>query len=260
VLLASVVDGRNRPLVTVEADDFVITEGAQPREVLDVHVADYPVVILIDDGPDAEAQPSLPAIKAAAARFIARIGQRPVAVGTLSRANEFVADFEDDRADVLSQLEQLTANSAAAVPLEAIAHAAKVVHDTGAPFSAIVIVASRSPGTAGTAGAERLPDVLESGATIHVIAARGASPDDNGSIISAGTVPDLLRGLAEQTHGQYTGIYAIASYAIALDRLADRMASEMMIEYLVPPGPPAGDVRVGAKIPGARVAGLGVSK
>ena len=118
----------------------------------------------------------------------------------------------------------------------------------------MVIVTSRSIASANATAAERLPKVLESGATVHVVAARSASADDSAAS------PDLLRGLAEQTHGQYTGIFALASYGIALDRLADRMAAEMMIEYLVPPGPVVGDVRVGARIPGARVVGLGVSK
>jgi hypothetical protein len=44
----------------------------------------------------------------------------------------------------------------------------------------------------------------------------------------------------------------------ALDRLADRLAIEMMVQYLVPPGPREGDAKVGVRIPGARVVGLGV--
>ena len=40
--------------------------------------------------------------------------------------------------------------------------------------------------------------------------------------------------------------------------LADRLAIELMIQYLVPAGPKVGDVRVGVRMPGARVVGLGV--
>ena len=73
--------------------------------------------------------------------------------------------------------------------------------------------------------------------------------------------PDVLREVAELTHGQYTTIYTQASYGIALDRLADRLATEVMVQFLVPPNVPAtSDVRAGVKIPGARVTGLGVSK
>jgi hypothetical protein len=79
-LLATVVDRSGKAQVDFEADDFLINENGTPREVLDVHIADYPIVLLIDDG-DAAA---LPIIKRAAARFVARIGERPVVVGTLS--------------------------------------------------------------------------------------------------------------------------------------------------------------------------------
>jgi hypothetical protein len=141
------------------------------------------------------------------------------------------------------------------VPFEAISHAAGLVRESGSPFSAVVVVTSRPLDSIDPAAAERLPAVLESGATVHVVATQLPPADEKYR-----NTPDLLRGLAEQTHGQYTGIFATASYGIALDRLADRMAAEMMIDYLVPPGPAAGDVRVGARIPGARVVGLGVSK
>ena len=43
------------------------------------------------------------------------------------------------------------------------------------------------------------------------------------------------------------------------DRLADRLTSEMMIEYLVPVGSKANDVKVGVRLAGAKVRGLGVA-
>jgi len=58
---------------------------------------------------------------------------------------------------------------------------------------------------------------------------------------------------------EFTTVYAAASYQAALDRLADRMNAEMMIEYLVPVGSTPRDVKVGIKIIGARVRGLGVA-
>ena len=104
-------------------------------------------------------------------------------------------------------------------------------------------------------GPRVLTPILETGAPVYVIANHAAES------ASAGRADDVLRAVAEQTHGQYTPIYSAASYAVALDRLADRLATEMMIEYFMPAGEtPAGDVRVGVKIPGARATGLGVSK
>jgi hypothetical protein len=71
-------------------------------------------------------------------------------------------------------------------------------------------------------------------------------------------VPDLLKVLSDQTHGQYTTIFTPASYGAALDRLADKLSVELMIQYLVPAGEANGDVQVGVRRPGSRVVGLGV--
>src|SRR5262245_32661487 len=74
-MLARVVDAAGRAMVDFGVDDFLIEEAGQERDVLDVHVADYPVALLIDDLSLPEA---LDAIKTATARFIRRIGERPI--------------------------------------------------------------------------------------------------------------------------------------------------------------------------------------
>src|SRR3954468_6780553 len=48
--LVTVSDARNRVIVDLGPDDFVITERGQAREILDARMADYPVVVLIDTG------------------------------------------------------------------------------------------------------------------------------------------------------------------------------------------------------------------
>ena len=100
ILLATVVDASGKTLVDFGVDDFLIQEAGDEREVLDVHVADYPIVVLIDDAPQSS---DLGPIKSAIARFIARVGERPVAVGTLSKPSELVASLEDAREEVLER-------------------------------------------------------------------------------------------------------------------------------------------------------------
>jgi hypothetical protein len=253
-LLATVVDSAGKPLVDLEADDFVVEESGEERDVLDVHVADYPVAVLIDDAPDTDA---LSAIKAAVSRFITRIGERPVGLGTLSNPSQMIAGLEDGRETVLARTATLTISGAPAVTLPAVTHAARLLHETGTPFSAIVIVTGRSIDARNPVEGALLPSILESGAAIHVVESRLASPTPADGSVDA-DVPDLLRVLSDQTHGQYTTIFSSVSYAIALDRLADRLSAEMMIQYLVPPNTTTHDVRVGVRRPGARVVGLGV--
>ena len=45
-VLATVSDARNRTIVDVGVDDFVVREAGQSRDVLDVRVADYPIAVI----------------------------------------------------------------------------------------------------------------------------------------------------------------------------------------------------------------------
>jgi hypothetical protein len=118
VLLATVAAG-NRALVDLGPDDFVIEVGGVTREVFDMHVADYPIAVLIDNS--AAARNELEAIRDAAARFVSRVGERAVAVGTLASPPVILASFDDDRAKVLAEIGRVSVDpSAGLMPLEAI--------------------------------------------------------------------------------------------------------------------------------------------
>ena len=54
-------------------------------------------------------------------------------------------------------------------------------------------------------------------------------------------------------------IVSAASFQAALERLAERLASELLIEYIVPVGSKPNDVKLGVRLVGARVRGLGVA-
>jgi hypothetical protein len=251
-VLTAVVNGQGQPLVDVGLDDFVVTEGNQARDVLDVHVADYPIAVIVDDrGP---ATGALPQIRTAARRFIERVGERPIALFRLS-ATGSAADLDSGRSTVLQRLDEIESSAAEQLsPLETIARAAALLQASGAPFSAIVVIAGEPVDASTLVRGELLPQIQASGAAVHVVQAQPAAAAD---AANPGE-PDLLRVIADQTRGQFTPIFSSASFAAALDRLADRLAIEMMVQYLVPEGPKAGDVRVGVRIPGARAIGLGV--
>jgi hypothetical protein len=252
-VLATVSDARNRPIVDVGVDDFVVREGGDARDVLDARVADYPIVVLVDNTASAH---EFEIIRKAAARFITRIGQRPVALGTMSDPPAMLTTFDDDRRTLTEKLLGVTTNSSGSVPLQNVAAAARAIHAIAPRFSAIVVVSASAADATRTASGELLSSILESGATVHVVAER---PFFNRSAAGAAQSPDMLHTLADQTRGQFTTIYSNDSYQVALDHLADRLAAEMMIEYVVPPGAgPTTDVRVGVRLPGVRVRGLGV--
>ncbi len=251
LILAAVTDLRGRPVVDVGADDFVVQEGSAARDVLSVRVADYPIVVLLDTGTDARAD--FESMQRAAARFIDRLGHdRPVIVGTFGGVPRLVAGFDDDRAAVLQRLNAMTpVDGAGSQLLRGAALAANALHATGALFSSVVILSGTGSEADPDAPEGMIGAILASNARLHVIANRGGAAD--------GSREAMLRNVIEQTHGEYTAIYSAASYQSALDRLADRLSSEMLIEYLVPPGSKPVDAKVGIRVPGARVQGLGVA-
>jgi hypothetical protein len=253
VALATVTDPRNRPIVDISADDFVIQEAGAAREVLSLRPADYPIVILFDTG--AGARDDVVLIRKAVERFIDRIGQRPVAVGTFGDPPVMLTTFEDERSALGPKIEAAIANpQGGSLLTRGAALAGLMLRAIGPLFSAIVIVSATPLGDAPDTPEEVVAPIIDSGATVHVIANRaGAS--------SAGASRGMIaiRSLAEQTRGEFTSIYSAGSYQAALDRLADRLTTEMMVEYLVPPGSKPIDVKVGVRIPGARVRGLGVA-
>jgi hypothetical protein len=253
VMLATVVNTRGETLVDFGVDDFVVSEGGQDRDVLDVHVADYPIALVIDDlAPPA----TWAALQSATARFITRIGERPVSITTLSSNGVSVTPLDAERAAALDRLRALAPRpDAPATALPAIAAASRELKATESPFSAIVVVAARAIDATDPVRGDLLPVIIESGANVHVVEARSGAP-----AVAERADADLLRVIAGQTRGQYTMIYSAASFSIALDRLADRLAAELMIQYLVPPGGRTGDVKVGVRRPGALVLGLGVSR
>jgi hypothetical protein len=258
VVLANVTDSAGQPLVDVGPDDFVISENGVERDIVNVYPADYPIVLLLDNGIDARSD--LADIRAAAARFIGRVGERALALGTLAHPPRIVASFGEERAALLGKLEQLTTSpTTGLVPVQAVSNAAHEVLRAGTPFGAIVVVTGRPIDATQPEAPSLLRDILDSHALVHVITRRSPGTAPRGRGYPARLEGDVLHDLADQTRGEYTPVFSAASYGFALDRLADRMAAEMMIEYIVPDRSPVkGDVRVGVRIPGARVRGLGV--
>jgi hypothetical protein len=252
LVLATVTDAGSQPVVGLGPDDFVIEEGGGAREVFDVRAADYPVVVLLDNGADSV---DTEAIRRAAGRFVSRLGDRAVAVGALTDPTAITNGFEDEPTAISKRIEGLPARPGAALnPVSAIVEALRIIRGSDTPFAAIVAMVARPFDPAAAEGSGLLRDVLGSRSIVHVV---GKHPRTAGA--AGRNAGQLLYELAEQTGGRYTTVYAPASYGAAMDRVADRLATEMLVEYLVSSEPDQGrDVRVGVRVPGARVRGLGV--
>ena len=250
LILAAVTDARGRAVVDVGADDFVVQEGAATRDILSARVADYPIVLMLDTGIAARSDFSL--MQRAAARFIERLGHdRAIAVGTFGDTPRMLTTFEDSRETVVQRVNELGAGGNGSALLAGASLAAATVQATGSLFSSVVVLSATAIDSSSGPAEQLLAPIIDSGAIVHIIANRGA-----GAFASRDRAP---RALVEQTRGEYTPVYSAASYQAALDRLVDRLASEMLIEYLVPPGSKPLDAKIGIRLAGARVRGLGVA-
>ena len=253
--LALVSDARNRSIVDVGADDFVIQEAGQSREVLSVRVADYPIVVMLDNGTDGRGDFAM--LRKAVERLLARLGPRPVAIGTLADPPRMLTTLDDDRQTALDRLDALEVSATArSAMLRGAALGGETIRASGALFSALVVLSATPLDASRGSAQENIAPILDSHAVLHVIANRATQLSTASGQVRGGQV---LRSIAEQTRGAYTVIYSPASYQAALDHLADRLTSEMMVEYLVPPDSKPIDVKVGVRLPGARVRGLGVA-
>ena len=253
LVLASVTDAQGRPVLDLEADDFVVSEGGERGDVIASYDADYPVVVLIDNSADTRGD--LDAIRSAVSRFLSRVGERFVAIGTLTDPPAVLTSLGDERPAVLARLKTLTASPTSVLaPVEAVALAANAVRQVGSPLSAIVTVSAHSVDATKPQNMGLLSGIFDSGAIVHVISR--TSP----ATARTGLQADLFRDLADQTRGTFTTVFSAPSYSVALNNLADRLGTETMVEYFAPGKAASGEVQIGVRIPGAHVKGLRVSK
>src|SRR2546425_542516 len=165
-VLGTITDSRNRPIVEFGPDDFVVREAGQTREVLSVRVSDYPIAVVLDNSLGSARD--FEAIRRTAARFVGRVGHRPIAIA-IADPPQLVSTFDDDRAVVLERVEKLTPSRSAGALFQAIVNAARAIQETGTPFSAIVVLTS---GSANEIPDEFVTPILDSGAAVHVVVSR----------------------------------------------------------------------------------------
>jgi len=253
--LAIVSDARNRPVVDVGADDFIVQESGQAREILSVRIADYPIVIMLDNGVDARSDFGL--MRKAVERLVERLGPRPVAIGVLSDPPRMITTFDDDREKTIAELEDIEVSpTAKSAMLQGAAVGGEAIRATGSLFAALIVLSS-TPFDVTRGDIDRIvAPIVDSRAVLHVIANRNTLAMGAAGPVRSGQV---LRSIADQTRGEYTVIYSPASYQAALDKLIERLTTELMVEYLVPVGSKPLDAKLGIRLPGARVRGLGVA-
>jgi hypothetical protein len=251
-LLASVTDAGGRSIVDVDPDDFVVHESGQPRDVLSIRIADYPIAVVLDNSRGAARD--FEAIRRATGHFVDRIGHRPIAIA-VANPPRMIATFDDDRATVIERVNKLRKGDSADGLFNAVVTAARTIQETGAPFSAVIVVVAKA---GGPVPADLLTPILDSGTNVYVVVQQKIFGDAD---TTARQSRDTLVALVDETHGALTTIDSPASYQTALDRLANQLATEWIIEYVVAAGSSSGsEVQLGVRVPGAKAYNWGVSR
>jgi hypothetical protein len=249
-ILLSVSDARDRAVIDLLPDDFIVQEDGETRDVLTSRLADYPIVLMIDNGGGMPGD--FDPLRRAAVRFIERVGPRPIVLGRISNPPALMTALDDARDTVLEALDTLEMTPARSSPVQGIVQAASMLSELGLPFSTIVVLSAESIETSQTSTVNLARVLSSSHARLYVVIHRRGMRDRSNL--------DFLGNLSEQTGGQYIPIYSAASFEPAVDRVADRLLAEILVEFLEPPGTrPTGDVRVGVRRPGAKVKGLGIT-
>jgi hypothetical protein len=251
-VLVSVTDSGGRPVVDVDLDDFVVREGGQPRDVLTIRLADYPIAIVLDN--DGWVDRDSEAMRRAIRRFVERLGHRPVAIAATAPPR-LVATFGEDRERALERVDKLRKGRSENGLLQAVSTVARHVQETGAPFSAIVVVTASYGGAFASEAVNR---IIESGAIVHVVLQQKTSTRANQAPRQTG---EGLMSLVDETHGQLTTIQSADLYEVALDKQARQLATELMVEYVVPAGAIKGArVQLGTRFADMKVSFWGVSR
>lgn len=264
--LISTLDPEGMPLVAVDADDYVIEEGATRGEVLHVSPADYPVAVIIDTS--SFARDDFPKMRSAVLRFLGALSPRDVVLYTSGTPARRVVDFGQNVRQIEEAVRHTFAEpNAGPRRIDAIIDASHHLTTRHAALTRIVVVSAGGPDASARSAGDVLNAVLASRSIADVIDLRQGIASNNRGVVGAydprAPMPrlrrdsdaDVLVNLSRRTLGSYERIITAAGYDHALNQVRNRLLSEAIVEYAVAPEAPH-DLHVGVRLPGAVVRGI----
>lgn len=266
--LLSAMDRDGAPILGLSADEVVVEEAGVAREILSVAPASYPVAVVLDTS--SFARTGFQELRAAVRAFVGALTGREVALYTSGAPATRAVDFTRELARIDSALDRTFARpESLADTTTAIVAAANRLGERHLPLTRIVAVSAGGSDASRLSPRELLQAVLASRSVVDIIDMReirsvGAGPADSrtrgtrSSRLAPGD-EELLRALAERTHGRYERIFAAAGCAPALDLVRRQLLSEIVVEYAAPANAPQ-DLRLGVRLPGAIVRGIGLKQ
>jgi hypothetical protein len=261
MLLASAIDRDGNTILDLSPDDFVIEEGGQRCEAVDVKPASYPIAIVIDTS--GFARDSLMSMRHALHVFVGSLSGRQVAFYTSGAPPARLVDFTTDVTRLDKAVDHLFASpTSGARPYDAVTMAANDLKTLGAPVTMIVVLSSGGPDNSAIGPRGMQDAVRRTRAVVTVVdfrtvrASSGVSHRGRSAPIVS---EDLyLSALAQATRGTYDRITQEGGYLVGLERIRRLLESEVVVEYAPAPDATSHALKVGVGLPGVTIRALGL--
>ena len=271
-VLASVVNPMtDTPVIGLAAEDFVVQEGSAPCEVLALTAAQYPVAILVDTSQAARTE--FTRMRAAVRQLISRLSGREVALYTFGDRAFRVADFTRDTTQLERKVDDVFPHAdGESHVLDGIVEAAKDLARREPAVAMIIVVSAGSNDQSNRTPREVFEPVLASRSIVHVVEMRSINASgrlgnvrgrrnftsDRAAEAALG-LQEVLQGLVTRTRGDYDRVFAASGFAASLERLQQRLSSEVVVEYASTGGAPT-ELRIGTRVVGGVVRGIGLDR
>jgi VWA domain-containing protein len=267
-VLASVVDLDGAPVVGLAAEDFVLQEGATLCETVAARPAEYPIAVLVDTSQ--AARTSFSEMRKAIRQLIARMSGREVALYTFGDRAFRAEDVTRNTTRLEHAVDQLFAlPEGESHVLDAIIEAGRTLKAKEAPVSMIVVVSAGGNDQSSRTPREVFDQVLGSRSIVHIVEMRAINASgrlnnvrgrrnftsDRAAEAALG-LQELQQALVERTRGDYDHVFSASGYHSSLERLQQRLQSELVIEYA---SPGAGSLQIGTRLPRATVRAVGIA-
>src|SRR5262245_8229575 len=167
-VLARVTDAAGEPLIGLGADDFVVYEGNESRDLLNATPASYPVALLVDTSGAARRDFNM--VRTAVRQFMDRMSGRDVAVYTFGERALRVVAFTRDLGKLQRAVDNLfAAPDAESHVLDAIIEAAKDIKRRESPVTLMTIVSAGANDQSNRTPREVFDAVLSTRSIVRVI-------------------------------------------------------------------------------------------
>ncbi len=238
----SALDGNGAAVTDLTAADFVVKEGGNERQVIKAEpaIARLQIAILVDDN-------GTGLFRVPVARFIeSLLGRAEFAVSTVTGQTHKLVDYTSDTralSEAVGKLIPGPATNDGGQLLEGISETAVdlVRRRAGRPVIVVLTVGGEEHST--VSAHQVLDQLRESGASLHVVAVVGSTlrptvaPRTPAAMLDTNlNLSEVLGDGPKRSGGHREEIGAIAGALTGLQRLADLLKQQYVIEYARPEG------------------------